>query len=275
MDAVLSVKIVPLLSLNTMMSVVQKTRRSTCKDKTWAVSELELSGASAVVDLTQRAHSDPMPVIGMMINVITATELVIMRAIVVVIAGNVVLGRVHPAVIRERNAVIRVPEVVLLVENAEVIGASVVALLAVVTVALEAVSVITAVVAKKIHVIANLVVMILIGSVHPPQIGSVEYQKAPMETATGTSRSSSVKSGTSRSVSLARIGSHKTATRQLEKIGSNATLLLTKVETRITVAAMKSTTQLPKATKMQGSPEEDAVAGTSPMTQRMLVYGCE
>jgi len=43
-----------------MMSVVQKTRRSTCKDKTWAVSELELSGASAVVDLTQRAHSDPM-----------------------------------------------------------------------------------------------------------------------------------------------------------------------------------------------------------------------
>jgi len=274
MDAVLSVKIVPLLSLNTMMSVVQKTRRSTCKDKTWVVSELELSGASAVVDLTQRAHSDPMPVIGMMINVITATELVIMRAIVVVIAGNVVLGRVHPAVIRERNAVIRVPEVVLLVENAEVIGASVVALLAV-TVAKEAVSVNTAVVAKKIHVIANLVVMILIGSVHPPQIGSVEYQKAPMETATGTSRSSSVKSGTSRSVSLARIGSHKTATRQLEKIGSNATLLLTKVETRITVAAMKSTTQLPKATKMQGSPEEDAVAGTSPMTQRMLVYGCE
>lgn len=215
-----------------------------------------------------------MPAIGMMINVITATELVIMRAIVVVIAGNVVLGRVHLAVIRMNVAVILNQEVVLPVIEDVVIDVKGAALLAVATVVEEAVSAINAVVAKKTLVTANLV-MIMIGSVHPLEIGSVELQKAPVETATGTSRSSSVTSGTSRNIRLARKGSHKTERKQLEKIGSNATLMLRKVETSRTLAAKKSTSQLPKEIKKQGYLEDEAASGTSPVTQRMIVYGCE
>lgn len=148
-----------------------------------------------------------MLAIGMMINAITATKLVIMRAIAVVNVGTVVLGRVHPVVTEVTAVVIRVLEVVLQEISVEVTDVIVAVHLLAVTVAVEAVDVTTAAAAEMTPEIASLAKM-TIGSVRPLLIRIVEPRRAPVETASVTNRSSSATSGTLWSVRRAkRIGS--------------------------------------------------------------------
>lgn len=139
---------------------------------------MESNGANAVADMTQRALSDLMHAIVMMINVITVTEQAIMRATVEVIVENVAQGHALP-VIRKTVAVILVQEVDLL-EVKDVVVTVVVVLLevkdAVVTVVIVAAVVIVMHVAVVVttHVTVNAIISIR--SVHQQLVGIAKIE---------------------------------------------------------------------------------------------------